>query len=699
MHLKILLKNIILLLLILITSSIFSNNVLSADSRENPSVVIHDTLLGPGELLLQMDAFNFVGGNGQVSAISLKIDVDTNLISFIGIQNTTLPGSWLANYNYQQNEITIIYTAYSGNGYDIDGKLLDLHLYYNAGFDAALHFKDGCEISNVYLQTIDSIDYVDGLITQVAPLGVVSQDSLVVDYGVAFSMPVLAGGVGFDSVNGIRLRVGYDANQLQFQGVTESLFTGISFTDTMGVVTCDWQDTLSYFNLSNSDTLFYLNFIFDGDTITTTNLLPGSKVFNNDIIVPSDYESGRVTARYWLELLASPDTAGVALGEGFYLSGDTATLTASPNVGFEFGDWLYNDSIVSYDSIFEFVTASEQDTLTAEFKPKTYNLLLFSVPDNGGTVSGAGNYQYGDSVTVTASPNVGYDFIAWTFGEDTLSVDTSYTFVMPHNNMGLTANFQIQTFDIVATSNNPDFGTVAGGGQFNYGDTCDLVATSNMYYYFVVWTENGQPVSYDSAYSFEVNQDRELVANFQYDEACSAPVGLYVDSLSDSTAMLHWLSSGEENEWDLLWGVMGFDTATSGELIQGLDETHYFLENLSAGSTYDFYVRAVCTDEIHSIWAGPYTFTTWYVGINEKDSPDGFLVYPNPVADELTLLFDTEMVSAHTVFAIYNSTGRVVLTSTLSKSKTISLRGLPLGVYYIRVTRNGKLYSAVFIRR
>ncbi len=700
MHLKKSTLNFLIsALFMLIYSSILSKNLFSVAGRSNPSVVIHDTLVGPGELLLQMDAFNFTGDNGQVSAISLKIDVDTNLISFIGIQNTTLPGSWLANYNYQQNEITIIYTAYSGNGYDIDGKLLDLHLYYNAGFDASLHFKDGCEISNVYLQTIDSIDYVDGLITQVAPLGVVSQDSLAVDYGTVFSMPVLAGGTGFDSVNGIRLRVGYDAYQLQFEGVTDALLSGIAFSDTLNVITCDWDDTISFYDLTSTDTLFYLNYLFVGDTVTATSFLPGSKVFNNGMIVPSTYESGEVTARYWLELLSSPDTAGATSGGGFYLSGDTATVTAYPAEGFEFGDWLHNDSIVSYDSIYNFVTASVQDTLTAEFKARTYNVLLFAVPDNGGTVSGAGDYQYGDSVTVIAAPNSGYDFVAWTFGDDTLSVDTSYTFIMPHNNMGLTANFQIQTFDINAVSNNPDYGSVTGGGQFNYGDTCNLVATSNLYYYFVVWTENGQPVSYDSAYSFEVNQNRELVANFQYDEACSAPVGLYVDSLSDSTAMLHWLSSGEENEWDLLWGVMGFDTATSGELIQGLDETQYFLENLSAGSTYDFYVRAVCTDEIHSIWAGPYTFTTWYVGIKEKDFSNGFLVYPNPAVDELTLLFDTDVASAHAVFAIYNSTGQVVLSSTLNKSKTISLRGLPMGVYYIRVSSNGKLYSDVFIRK
>ncbi len=686
---------------ILFATNVYSKSVNFLNNRDNPSVVIHDTVIGPGELLLQMDALNFVGDNGQVSAISLKIAVDTNLLQFIGIQNTTLFGSWLANYNVQQNEITIIYTAYSGNGYDINGKLLDLHLFYNAGFDASLHFKDGCEISNVYLQSIDSVEYVDGLIEQTSPEGVVGQDSVTVNYGEVFSMPVIAGGVGYDSVNEVFFRIGYDDTQLQFQSVSAALFTGITVVDSNSVVTCQWSDTSGFYDLTTTDTLFYLNFIFTGDTVATTHFLPGSKILSNGNIVPSLYQDGAITARYWLELKSNPDTAGITTGAGFYFSGDTVTVSAESADWFDFSDWVRDDSIVSYDSVYTFVMNASQDTLTAVFKANTFSLLLVSVPADGGTTTGDGDYQYGDSVTVVADANPGYDFVAWTFGDDTLSFDSAYTFVMPHNNLVLTANFRIQTFLINASSNNPDYGSVTGGGQYNYGDSCYLIATANPYYNFIVWTENGQAVSYDSAYSFQVFSDRDLVANFQYDAACSAPVGLFVDSLSDSTAMLHWLSSGEEEEWDLLWGNMGFDTASAGQNVMGLTEMHYFLENLTAGSSYDYYVRAVCTDQIHSTWAGPYTFTTWYVGVHENAVLSSFLLFPNPAQNRINVYFNKHIIYSSIRFEIVNLNGVSVISgeTDVNHHASINIKTVESGVYFLKLYLNNKTISKIFIKR
>jgi hypothetical protein len=693
-------KLVFLFFLLLSAQHTFSSNYGDGE-RDNPVIIIHDTVVAPGELLLQMDALHFVGDNGQISAISLKIDVDTNLIEFINIQNTTLVGSWLANYNYNQDEITIIYTAYSGNGFDIDGKLLDLHIFYSGGFDDSLHFKDGCEVSNVYLQTIQNIEYYDGMVTQVAEEGVISQDSVAVNYGDTFAMPVLAQGVGFDSVNELLLRVGFDSNLLQYQGITEAAISGIEVIDTNEVVTYSWQDTVGFADFSSQDTLFYMNFVFMGDTVASTTLLPGSKVFNNGSIVPSQFFNGEVIGRYWLEVLSSPDTAGSVTGGGFYLAGDTVTVTAIPEIGYHFGDWLYGDSIVSYDSVFTFVKSPGEDTMVSEFKANTYNLLLFVVPADGGTVTGDGDYQYGDSVTVIASPNTGYDFVAWLFGDDTVSFDSSYTFVMPHNNLGLTAAFQIQTFSITVSPNNPDYGNVSGGGMFNYGDSANLIATPNPYYNFIVWTEDGQPVSYDSVYTFFVDQDRELIANFQYDAACSAPVGLFADSLSDSTAMLHWLPSGEESEWDLIWGSIGFDTASAGILVESLQDTSYYLENLTAGSTYDFYVRAVCTDEIHSVWAGPYTFTTWYVGVEENSLINSLVVFPNPANDVINISFEKWVENTLIQYEIVNVNGQKVITSGtkgLTKS-TIDIGKLPVGFYFLKIYMNDKTASRVFIKR
>ena len=71
-----------------------------------------------------------------------------------------------------------------------------------------------------------------------------------------------------------------------------------------------------------------------------------------------------------------------------------------------------------------------------------------------------------------------------------------------------------QTFTITATANPSNGGTVTGGGTYNQGQSCTVTATANSGYTFSNWTENGNAVSTNANYTFTVNSDRTLAANF-----------------------------------------------------------------------------------------------------------------------------------------------------------------------------------------
>ncbi|MDZ7740552.1 MAG: hypothetical protein U5Q03_02015 [Bacteroidota bacterium] len=43
-----------------------------AHAQENPSIIMHDTTAGPGEVVLQVDALDFIGDNGDIPAISFR---------------------------------------------------------------------------------------------------------------------------------------------------------------------------------------------------------------------------------------------------------------------------------------------------------------------------------------------------------------------------------------------------------------------------------------------------------------------------------------------------------------------------------------------------------------------------------------------------------------------------------------------------
>ena len=72
-----------------------------------------------------------------------------------------------------------------------------------------------------------------------------------------------------------------------------------------------------------------------------------------------------------------------------------------------------------------------------------------------------------------------------------------------------------QIFTVTVASNNADYGTVTGGGEFHYGQSCTVSATPVDGYMFTNWSENGGVVSTNATYTFNVTANTNLVASFE----------------------------------------------------------------------------------------------------------------------------------------------------------------------------------------
>jgi hypothetical protein len=79
---------------------------------------------------------------------------------------------------------------------------------------------------------------------------------------------------------------------------------------------------------------------------------------------------------------------------------------------------------------------------TLVVNPKNYTLSVTASPTADGTVSGAGTFAEGSSVTVTATPNGSHSFVNWTQNAKVVSTSASYTFTMPSASTTLTAHFK-----------------------------------------------------------------------------------------------------------------------------------------------------------------------------------------------------------------------------------------------------------------
>ncbi len=207
---------------------------------------------------------------------------------------------------------------------------------------------------------------------------------------------------------------------------------------------------------------------------------------------------------------ASASAGGVGGGSGNYALDANVNLTATADAGYVFVNWTEGGVIVSSSASFSF-PATAARSLIANFVPAC-TLVLTSSSTTTGTVSGAGTFPTGDTVTATATAKPGYVFINWTESGNIVSSLPSYAFQILTSRT-LRANFAAG-YTMTASSSFSPGGSVTGSGGYATGGTVTLSASAAEGYRFTGWTENGISVSGSAVFSFMCSANRTVVAHF-----------------------------------------------------------------------------------------------------------------------------------------------------------------------------------------
>ena len=210
----------------------------------------------------------------------------------------------------------------------------------------------------------------------------------------------------------------------------------------------------------------------------------------------------------------SATEGGTVTSGGTYEEGEYVTLVATPDNDCRFINWTVNGEIVSTKASYRFV-ASANATYVAHF---VHYCEISATANNTvyGTVSGGGEYNLGETVTLVATPKSGCDFVNWTLDGTVLSTEASYTFTATAN-AALTANFTPGTFTVTLSgfNGNNEGGTLVGAGNFKYGDTVTVSAISDAMYEFAGWyNRNYHKESSQETYSFVLTQETTLIGYF-----------------------------------------------------------------------------------------------------------------------------------------------------------------------------------------
>jgi hypothetical protein len=229
-------------------------------------------------------------------------------------------------------------------------------------------------------------------------------------------------------------------------------------------------------------------------------------------VEPSDDDDLTPSAQYTLSTLVSPEGGGTVSGGGTYNAGETAQVTATPAEGYQFDHW---EGDLTGNTNPGSILMNSNKTVTAVFTqipPTQYTLTTAVSPVGGGTVSGGGTYNAGETAQVTATPAEGYQFDHW---EGDLTGNTNPGSILMNSNKTVTAVFtQIPpTQYTLTTAVSPvGGGTVSGGGTYNAGETAQVTATPAEGYQFDHW--EGDLTGNTNPGSILMNSNKTVTAVF-----------------------------------------------------------------------------------------------------------------------------------------------------------------------------------------
>ena len=319
---------------------------------------------------------------------------------------------------------------------------------------------------------------------------------------------------------------------------------------------------------------------------------------------------------YTVTAAVNPSGTGSVSGAGRFVAHSSMSLTATPNTGYGFVNWTENGEEVGTDPTLQFELLGNR-SLVANFEMIMHHVDVGVNFDVAGSAAGAGDFQEGSTVTVSATPNTGFLFDRWSENGQTVSTSASYAFAI-WEDRDLTAEFKLAITDTTAsscaeyewhgqtyTSSGTYYDTMTSylgidsivalhltiypAYAFNlYETACDSYLWNDTYYYESGDYEDAYQTIHgcDSIYTLHltINQTRPL-GNFTY----MTPANNYVNRYTDVD--FYWDGVVNADRYDFYFWEDGNDRPTNPTIANSISVTAH-RNGLEHGVTYHWCVVA-----------------------------------------------------------------------------------------------------------
>ena len=218
--------------------------------------------------------------------------------------------------------------------------------------------------------------------------------------------------------------------------------------------------------------------------------------------------------------------------------------------------------------------------------PRTYTVTVLSSDISKGTVSGGGQYEEGTTVTITATPKEGYDFIFWSDESE----QNPYSFIVTED-VTITAYFGVDyssTYVVIVQSADSLMGTASFSnlsgtqnlnyGQYTIGTNLIAKANPNQGYKFSHWNDG------ISANPRGITVESNIILRAYFESENTTQPMTYTVSVSSANTSMGTVSGGGTYEEG--------QTAT----ITATPKSGYKFTRWSNGSTANPYSFTVTSD-------------------------------------------------------------------------------------------------------
>ncbi len=242
---------------------------------------------------------------------------------------------------------------------------------------------------------------------------------------------------------------------------------------------------------------------------------------------------------YAITAEVAPPEGGHVIGEDDYDHFEEVELQAIPNTGYQFLHWKEDGNVVmdgGEQAGNTYIFAAEDDrNLTAHFELKTYDIEAIAVPEAGGEISGASEYEHFENITLVATPHTGHTFSHWEEDGDTIEEEAMLSFMVTRDR-ALEAHFASNIYTITSSAGDNGHIDPEGEVEVPYGgdQEFDIMPLDG---YVVEYIEvDGQEIDLENDGSWDhenlrytfygISQNHAIEAAFKTDETSIADTDL-----------------------------------------------------------------------------------------------------------------------------------------------------------------------------